>query len=40
MDTLFEAAWHVAQAPTWLGWSLIGGGACGLSFLAGARLYA
>lgn len=40
MNTLFEVAWHLAQAPAWWGWTLIGGGMCGLSFLAGARLYA
>lgn len=31
----FEAAWHLSKAPTVLGWSLLTGGACALSWLAG-----
>lgn len=36
MTLLFEAVWHLAQAPWWLGWAFIGGGLCALSWLAGA----
>lgn len=38
MTLLFEAAWQLAQAPWWLGWTLIGGGLCALSWLAGAGI--
>lgn len=34
-----EALYQLSQAPTWLGWTLIAGGACALSFLAGAGRY-
>lgn len=32
---VFEAAWHLAQVPTWLGWAMLTGGLCALSWLAG-----
>lgn len=40
MNTLFELAYELAQWPEWIGWTLIGGACCTLSFLAGARWYA
>ena len=39
MDVVLDAAWAVAATPDWLGyglgWSLITGGLCGVSFLVG-----
>lgn len=34
----FEAAWQLSKAPTVLGWALITGGLCALSWMFGARV--
>lgn len=38
MDALLELAWHVAQAPWWLGWSLIAVGLLGLGVAIWAQV--
>ena len=37
IDLLWEAVWHAAQAPTWLGWSLLTAGFTAAGWLLGQR---
>lgn len=38
MTLLFDAAWHLAQAPWWLGPTLLGGGLLGFGIWIGVNL--